>query len=158
MNIYKYFIKPEELNGYSRRYELSPELAYQWASSNIDSEIPKNILNTIAKSPLIAYNWANITGKPFPEGEAAIAKNTRTSFSYAKNVLNDEFLKGEEVLADDITHALYYAINIKKSRFKKIEPQVVDISKKEPNPFDDHDSDDQYQYHLALKYIEKFLK
>lgn len=73
MNLYRYFNKPEELNGYEDRLTLVHNLAFSHANSEIRGR--------------------------FPEGESAIAKDVRHSYIYAKHVLKGRFPAGESIIA-----------------------------------------------------------
>lgn len=45
-------------------------------------KVSQELLNVIGTLPKHALEWANIIGKRFPEGEPAIAKNSRTAKEY----------------------------------------------------------------------------
>lgn len=53
--------------------------------------IPPNMISAIAKDPKLAFIYATKirAGKPFPQGEAAIASNLKYAKSYAQFVLKD---------------------------------------------------------------------
>ncbi|MGZ5486718.1 MAG: hypothetical protein ACXWFB_12565 [Nitrososphaeraceae archaeon] len=75
MNLYKYYNNPEQLIAYEDRIKLVAEFAYSHANNEI--------------------------GGPFPEGEAAIAKNASLSYRYARDVLEHPFPEGEKIISTD---------------------------------------------------------
>ena len=51
--------------------------------------------------PQAAFDYAEIIGKPFPAGEAAIAKIPRLACEYARRVLGGPFPAGELAIRQD---------------------------------------------------------
>ena len=48
----------------------------------------------------VAYQYAMISGEPFPEGEDAISKDSWLSYDYAKHIKKGRFRKGEKAIAE----------------------------------------------------------
>ncbi len=91
MNLYNYYTKPTELNGYSESTVKVPELAYHHAQK------------------IIKGRWI--------EGEAAISKDPLTAYQYANYILKRRFARGEPSIARDPTYAYFYAHDVIKGRF-----------------------------------------
>ena len=75
----------------------------------------------VVTDPQAAYHYAKdvINGR-FPEGEAAIAKNTRWSYYYARDVIKGRWPRGEAAIANDPQDAYFayqYAKDVLKGRF-----------------------------------------
>jgi hypothetical protein len=51
--------------------------------------------------PEFAFRHAKVRGSRYPEGEAAIAKNSNTAFEYATSILRRRFPEGEAAIATD---------------------------------------------------------
>jgi hypothetical protein len=85
MNLYKYHSKPETLDHYDKADEWVPTLA--WDKYKDQPAELKKREKALAKNPKIAYFYAlDVLKKPFPAGEAAIAKSM-WSYNYAIDVL-----------------------------------------------------------------------
>jgi hypothetical protein len=78
----------------------------------------------ICKDAEIAYNYAQVLGGRFEEGEKAISKNAELSLQYAKNIIKGRFEKGEEVISKHVELSLVYASLIKE-RFEKGEEAIA---------------------------------
>lgn len=71
------------------------------------------------KSPYQALEQALKEKRRLPEYEHIIAQNSKTSFSYAINILHDRFKLGEQSIAEDPITSLAYAERVIKGRFKE---------------------------------------
>ncbi len=63
--------------------------------------------------PKWVYWYArDVIGKPWPAGEAAIAKDPKWAYVYALNVIKKPWTEGEAAIAKDPEWAYYYARNV----------------------------------------------
>ena len=63
----------------------------------------------VVKSPKDAYEYALTVMKKFPEGEAAIAKSSKFSFYYARDVIKGRFALGEKAILGSHRYGKPYA-------------------------------------------------
>ena len=88
---------------------------------NITNRILGEATDERLKDPQAAYHYAkDVLNGRFPEGEAAIAKNTRWSYYYARDVIKGRWPRGEVAIAKDPQDAYYaylYARDVLKGRF-----------------------------------------
>jgi len=93
MNIYKYFTRPEQLDGYENRFRI-PSLAYEAAQNG---EITwKQAEPYIMKDPELAYLYAfgNLNHR-WPEAEPYIMKNPWWAYWYAHDILKRRWPEAE---------------------------------------------------------------
>ena len=112
MNLFK--LHTEELIT-DEELEFVPLLEYLKYSKNL-VELQKRE-KLWAKDPELAYYYAQHTGKPFPLGESAIAKDPFFSLNYAYYILKEAFPAGEAVIAEDSYNALLYAKRVIEKPF-----------------------------------------
>ena len=89
MDLYKLHSNPEQLTGHAKKHLIVPELAYKTLKSKkkLSPEDKQLALRAIAKDPKWAYHYAlRVIEGRFPEGEAAIAKDSRVAYLYAQYV------------------------------------------------------------------------
>ena len=80
--------------------------------------------------PPYAYFYAtDVLKGRFPEGEAAIAKDSYWSYNYAMDVIDGPFPKGEAVIATDPYWAYNYALQAIKGRFQEGEEAIAKDTK-----------------------------
>ena len=102
-NIYRYFDKPEELDGFEQSAFIIPEIAYDYCLTvyrrNDDTDPDQRAIDCIASNAYWSYMFADqIIEAPFPQGEPAIARKAMYSMRYAKHVLHDRFKLGEPII------------------------------------------------------------
>jgi hypothetical protein len=95
MNLYKLHSKPETLDHYDVADEKVPALV--WEKYQHEPAELKKREKVLARDPWTAYHYARfVLKKPFPAGEAAIAKNAEGAYWYALLVLNLPKAKAEK--------------------------------------------------------------
>ena len=116
VNLYKYHTNPEELDRYSEREDIVPELV--WDQVRKGKKLNQKQLAALAKSPKYAYQYAEgvINGR-FPEGEKAIASEPYYAYFYAKDVIKGRFPEGEKAIASNSDSAYFYAKDVINGRF-----------------------------------------
>ena len=63
----------------------------------------------------LAYRYArNVIGKPWPPGEAAIAKDPEWAYFYARDVIGNPWTEGEAAIAKDPYWAYLYTRHVIK--------------------------------------------
>ena len=119
-NEYSRIIKLAEALANSRvRWELAKPIididrdaknAFEYLLNN-KMDDPARALVHIIKSPAYSFKYANeiLDKKPFPAGEAVIAKDPTYAYQYAEAILKGPFPAGEAVIAKDATSSLNYA-------------------------------------------------
>jgi hypothetical protein len=80
----------------------------------------------ICKDPKISYEYAEVLGERFEQGEDAIAKDAKLSFDYAQKILKGRFEKGEDAIAKDAALSFHYADKVLKGRFEKGENSMTE--------------------------------
>lgn len=111
MNLYTFYNKPEELDGYDNMLTTVPVLAYTH-SREIQRRFPEGEA-AIAKDAHYSVLYAvHRLGSRFPAGEATIATDPSSSVDYARDVLNDRFPEGEAAIATTPQSAFFYARDV----------------------------------------------
>lgn len=129
MNLYQYYAKPEELIGHSQRQWLPEYIIdafrhrFTYDQSVKLSDRERSIL---AQNPRTALEYAFLTKRPFPEGEAAIATSAQQSLDYAWAVLKKRFPQGEAQIIQDPIWADLYARSVMHSRWPQAEPIIAE--------------------------------
>jgi hypothetical protein len=129
MNLYQYYAKPEELIGHSQRQWLPEYIldAFQHRFTYDQSvQLSNRERSIIAQDPSTALEYARLTKRPFPEGEAAIATSARLSLNYAYEVLKKRFPLGEAQIIQDPFNADLYARSVMRSRWPQAEPIIAE--------------------------------
>jgi hypothetical protein len=70
-----------------------------------------------------------IEGRRWPEGEAAIAKDTEYAYWYAKYVIEGRFPEGEAAIAKDTEYVYLYAEDVIKGRWPEGEAAIAKDTK-----------------------------
>ncbi len=86
MNLYKLHANPESLDHYDVAHDKVPAVFWHKYGNN-PKELKKREA-ALAKDPKYAFAYArNVLKEPWPAGEAAIAKIPEYAFAYARDVL-----------------------------------------------------------------------
>jgi len=123
MNIYKYFMHPEQLDGYTNRIRI-PEIAYNAARNG---EITwKQAEPYIVKDPKWAYLYAlNVLKCRWPEAERYIMKDPKWAYFYASLVLKRRWPKAEPYIMKDPWWAYRYTADVLNRRWPEAEPYIM---------------------------------
>jgi hypothetical protein len=137
MNLYKFHTHPETLDGYEAAKTRIPKIAWEAART---PEEKRKLESLWANSTYYAYLYAtSVSRKPFPAGEAAIAKDAEYAYKYASEILKRPFPLGEPLIASDDNFCFNYAMYVKKDRFPAGE-ETIAIA----------DDDESYEYAEVL--------
>lgn len=121
MNSWKLHFESEKLMGHNKGYDLTPKVAFKKlvdSHTKVQAKEKERLQSIISKSPYYSVAYALFLGKPFPEGEDAIAQDAMHSYEYSLTVLNGKrFKKGEESISKNPVTAYHYAIDIMKGAF-----------------------------------------
>jgi hypothetical protein len=124
MNIYQYHTDPESLDYYEERLTRVPKLAYDHAKS-LGKRFPEGEA-AIAKDTHYAYMYAySIINGRWPEAEAAIAKDASYAYMYANDVIKGRFPAGEAAIAKNAKYACWYAEDVIEGRFPEGEAAIA---------------------------------
>jgi hypothetical protein len=86
----------------------------------------KELESEIAKDPKSAYEYAqDVIKERFELGEPAIAKDAQFAYWYAQNIIGGRFPLGEPAIATSAEWSYYYAQDIIKERFPLGEPAIT---------------------------------
>jgi hypothetical protein len=131
LNLYKLHSKPETLDLHDLAFEAVPELVW-WKYKYIPTELKKRE-KILARDPWVAYEYALFLDKPFPAGEAAIAKDAVRAYQYARDVLHGPFPAGEAAIAEACQRgtffpgwALWYARSVLQGPFPAGEAAIAE--------------------------------
>lgn len=128
MDLYQYYLGKERLLG-SEQIHLLPEyIIKQFRLHHIhgdETSLTDQQRMIVAQDPWAANEYARLTDKPFPEGEAAIATDPEAAYDYAIEVLGNRFPRGEAVIASRAYTAIEYAVSILQSRFPRAEAIIA---------------------------------
>jgi len=132
MNFYKYFTRPEQLDGYENRFRI-PGLAYQAAQTG---EITwKQAEPYIMKDPKWAFRYAlHILNHRWPEAEPYIMKDPWWAYGYARNALQCRWPEAEPYIMKDPWSAYLYARHVLKRRWPEAEQYIM----KDPEWWDEY--------------------
>jgi lambda repressor-like predicted transcriptional regulator len=120
------------LSGDVIQVSCNPKWAYRYASDVIGKPWPPGEA-AIAKDPDWAYRYAiDLFEKPWPAGEAAIAKDPKWAYLYALHValhvIGDPWPPGEAVIADSPEWAYAYARDVLYKRWNGPHKQQAENS------------------------------
>ena len=125
MNLYSLHNKPELLKHYDDAYDKIPILAWNSYSNYSDIATRREMSSKEslwAKDAKTAYMYAfNVLNDEFPLGEPAIASDARYAFRYALNLLGEPFPLGEPAIANSAEYSLRYAREILQKRWPDTE-------------------------------------
>jgi len=79
----------------------------------------------LAKDANTAYHYAQMLGKRFHIGEAAISRCSNWAYFYALNVIKGRWHEGEKAIAKDATLAFIYAENVCHGPFREGERTIL---------------------------------
>jgi hypothetical protein len=112
---------PKKLKTYDTH--ISAEEAYNRLKKGDKDPI---LVKIVAKSTKYTFLYAkNILQGPFPLGEPAIAKDPDRAYYYAKWVLKGPFTLGEPAIAADNWYSFHYAKDVLKGPFPLGEPAIA---------------------------------
>lgn len=75
--------------------------------------------------PLKSYTYSrHVTGRRFPAGEAAIARDSYSAFEYAKDIIGGRWIKGEKAISKSGILSYWYAVQVIGGRFIQGEPAI----------------------------------
>lgn len=84
------------------------------------------LISQVPRFPREVLSLARLLGSKLPESlEQVIAEDPRSSYFYARDILQEPFPLGEEVIASDAEYACAYARVILKGRFPQGEPGIA---------------------------------
>lgn len=109
MNLYNLHDKPESLHGHKRADKEVGSVVYDKYKHDEKALEDSDRKKAMSKYPTHAYQYAMTTGKPFPEGEDAIAKNPSYALRYAMYILKGPFPKGEDAIAKIADESYQYS-------------------------------------------------
>lgn len=118
MNLYNLHDRPKSLHGHDRADKEVGFVVYDKYKHDEKALENDERKKAMAKYPTHAYQYAMTTGKPFPEGEDAIAKHPFYAGRYARYILKGAFPKGEDAIATDPDEAFHYAALLDKPFIK----------------------------------------
>ena len=134
-----------------------PQAAYHYAKDVLNGRFPEGEA-AIAKNTWIALYYATQSTKGrFPEGEAAIAMDPIASYKYATEVIKGRFPEGEDVIATSpgcAAYAVDYAINVIKGRWPEAEEAITRALKDSSD--EREGGDEEAALELIRKYINAF--
>ena len=116
LNPYLYHSQPQQLMGYADATNKIPSIAWEMADLGPETNAKKRELEHLwAKDPNLAYLYARyVIKKPWPPGEAAIAKYPYWAYQYAKNIIREPWPPGEAAIAGSADLAYLYARDVIK--------------------------------------------
>jgi hypothetical protein len=115
---------PTKLKTYDTH--ISPQEAYDRVWRVTNGEPDEYLIRAVAKSTKYSYRYAkDLLKGPFPLGEPAIAKYPTYAYFYAYEILKGPFPLGEPEIAKDPEYAYLYAKNILKGPFPLAEPEIL---------------------------------
>lgn len=123
MNIYKFHIEPESLNGFNQA-DMNVVDCFWNKYKNNPAELKKRE-RAISKSAKYAYEYAyDVLKGEFQLGEYSISTDDLYSYLYASNILKGPFPLGEPAIATDSYSSYIYAIDVLKGPFPLGEPII----------------------------------
>lgn len=123
--IYNLHSKPHTLDHHEKLETHHPKFVWKKYENN-PRELKKREA-AIAKDARYSYYYArNVLRKPFPLGEPAIAKETSYSHLYAYDVLKKPFPLGEPAIAKDASYSYFYAMDVLEKPFPLGEPVIAE--------------------------------
>lgn len=126
MNIYEFFDRPEELNGYESCQTFVPTLIMEHIRAFDLKERCPSFEKVLAKKASTAIEYALFIGERFYEGEPTILKNGRAIYLYARDVIKGAWPEGELMISKDATHSYFYAKDVlDRQRFYLGEPTIA---------------------------------
>lgn len=121
MDLYKFHAKSAILKGYEEANDIVPARIIPKLGKE---KLTAKQIQTLTKHAKLAYKYALVTKKPFPEGEKVLAKDPEYVYWYAINVLGKRFPAGEDVISKDNDYAFYYAQDVIKGPWPKGEDAI----------------------------------
>ena len=107
INIYSLHANPSQLLGYEQARTRVPSIAWELAKTPAAKKKLEHLWQQDAE---FAYYYArNVIKKPWPPGEAAIARDAQLAYYYAANVIRKPWPPGEAAIAGDAEWAYRYA-------------------------------------------------
>lgn len=126
LNLYRFHSRPQQLMGYADAMKI-PSIAWEMAKSGAEK---RKLEHLWATDPYYAYRYAqDVIKKPWPPGEAAIAKDTKWAYGYAHFVIKKPWPPGEKAIAGDAESAYRYARQVIKGPWPPGEAAIAGRAK-----------------------------
>ena len=127
LNLYQYHSRPQQLMGYAESAKKIPSVAWELAETVAQK---RKLEHLWATDPYYAYRYAqDVIKKPWPPGEAAIAKDTKWAYGYAHFVIKKPWPPGEKAIAGDAESAYRYARQVIKGPWRPGEAAIAGRAK-----------------------------
>jgi lambda repressor-like predicted transcriptional regulator len=126
MNLYNYHNEQTKLIGHNKQHVLLPVMAFHYIKANGPASLDYKIaMASICKDHAMSLAYALDTGKPFPEGEAAIIKDAASTYKYVRQIIDKPWPKGEAAIAKEAHTSYNYAKFVLHHRFKLGEAAIL---------------------------------